>query len=101
MVSVWAQENHTGPGQVNQKEIATQITEKETHYILSLQRNRGNLLEQVEDSFRFLRPVSLDEQTGAVALIRSYSPMQPCIRRAGVCDSNVEFVIFFVFTCSL
>jgi hypothetical protein len=31
-------------------------------------------------------------------LIRSYSSMQPCIRWAGVCDSNVEFVIFFVFT---
>jgi hypothetical protein len=28
-------------------------------------------------------------------------PMQPCIRRARICDSNVEFVIFFVFTCSL
>jgi hypothetical protein len=28
-------------------------------------------------------------------------PDAALIRRAGVCDSNVEFVIFFVFTCSL
>ncbi|MDR2691680.1 MAG: ISAs1 family transposase [Dysgonamonadaceae bacterium] len=48
-----------------QKETAAKITEKEAHYIPALKGNRGNLLEQGEDSFRFLRPVSSDEQTDA------------------------------------
>jgi predicted transposase YbfD/YdcC len=48
-----------------QKETAAKITEKEVHYIPALKGNRGNLSEQGEDSFRFLRPVSSDEQTDA------------------------------------
>lgn len=45
-----------------QKEIASKIIEKEAHYILALKGNQGNLLEQAKDSFRFLSPVSVDEQ---------------------------------------
>jgi hypothetical protein len=48
-----------------QKEIAAKITEKAAHYIPALKGNQDNLLEQGEDSFRFLRPVSSDEQTDA------------------------------------
>ncbi|MDR1154634.1 MAG: ISAs1 family transposase, partial [Bacteroidales bacterium] len=48
-----------------QKEIATKIIRKEADYILALKGNHGNLLEQAEDSFRFLRPVSSDEHTDA------------------------------------
>jgi predicted transposase YbfD/YdcC len=48
-----------------QKEIAAKIIEKEADYILALKGNQGNLLEQVEDSFRFLTPVSSDEQIDA------------------------------------
>jgi predicted transposase YbfD/YdcC len=48
-----------------QREIATKIVEKEADYILALKGNQGNLLEQAEDSFRFLNPVSSDEQTDA------------------------------------
>jgi predicted transposase YbfD/YdcC len=48
-----------------QKEIATKVIEKEADYILALKGNQGNLLEQAEDSFRFLPPVSSDEQTDA------------------------------------
>jgi predicted transposase YbfD/YdcC len=46
-----------------QKEIASKIIEKEADYILALKGNQGHLLEQAEDSFRFLHPASLDEQT--------------------------------------
>ena len=46
-----------------QKDIAAGIIEKEADYILALKRNQGNLLEQVEDSFRFLPSVSSNEQT--------------------------------------
>jgi predicted transposase YbfD/YdcC len=50
-----------------QKEIARAITDQEADYILSLnastwlsnQGNQGNLLEQTEDSFRFLEAKSL------------------------------------------
>jgi predicted transposase YbfD/YdcC len=48
-----------------QKEIASKIIGKEAHYILDLKGNQGSLPEQAEDSFRFLRPVSSDEQTDA------------------------------------
>jgi predicted transposase YbfD/YdcC len=41
-----------------QKEIASKIIEKEADYILALKGNQGHLLEQAEDSFRFLQPVS-------------------------------------------
>jgi predicted transposase YbfD/YdcC len=41
------------------KGIAAKIIEKEADYLLAL---KGNLLEQVEDSFRFLPAVSVDEQ---------------------------------------
>ncbi|GAB6010314.1 ISAs1 family transposase [Dysgonomonas reticulitermitis] len=37
-----------------QKDIASKIIEKEADYLLALKGNQGNLLEQVEDSFRFL-----------------------------------------------
>lgn len=45
-----------------QKEIASKISEKKAHYILALKGNQGNLQGQAEDSFRFLPPVSVDEQ---------------------------------------
>jgi predicted transposase YbfD/YdcC len=48
-----------------QKKTASKIIDKEANYILALKGNQGNLPEQTEDSFRFLRPVSLDEQTDA------------------------------------
>jgi predicted transposase YbfD/YdcC len=48
-----------------QKEIASKIIGKEADYILALKGNQGHLLEQAEDSFRFLHPASLDEQTDA------------------------------------
>jgi predicted transposase YbfD/YdcC len=48
-----------------QKEIASKIIEKEAHSILALKGNKGNLLEQAEDSFRFLPPASSDEQLDA------------------------------------
>jgi predicted transposase YbfD/YdcC len=48
-----------------QKEIASKITEKEADDILALKGNQGHLPERVEDSFRFLHPVSSDEQTDA------------------------------------
>jgi predicted transposase YbfD/YdcC len=97
VVSAWAHENRTAPGQMKveeksgeitaiprllelpvlkgctvttdatgcQKETAAKITEKGAHYIPDLKGNRGNLLEQAEESFRFLRPVSSDVQTDA------------------------------------
>jgi predicted transposase YbfD/YdcC len=37
-----------------QKNIASKIIEKEADYLLTFKGNRGNLVEQVEDSFRFL-----------------------------------------------
>jgi predicted transposase YbfD/YdcC len=37
-----------------QKNIASMIVEKEADYLLALKSNRGNPVEQVEDSFRFL-----------------------------------------------
>jgi hypothetical protein len=37
-----------------QKDIASKIIEKEADYLLALKGNQGNLLEHIEDSFRFL-----------------------------------------------
>jgi len=48
-----------------QKDIAAKIIEKEVGYLLVLKSNQGNLLEQVEDSFRFLPTASVDEQLDA------------------------------------
>jgi predicted transposase YbfD/YdcC len=48
-----------------QKDIASKVIEKEADYLLALKGNQGNLLEQVEDSFRFLPVVSVDEQLDA------------------------------------
>ncbi len=48
-----------------QKDVASNIIEKEADYLLALKCNQGNLLEQVEDSFRFLPVYSSDEQLDA------------------------------------
>jgi Transposase len=48
-----------------QKEIASKIIDKEADYLLALKGNQGNLLEQVEDSFRFLPVYNFDEQVDA------------------------------------
>jgi predicted transposase YbfD/YdcC len=45
-----------------QKNIASKIIEKEADYLLSLKGNQGNLVEQVEDSFRFLPVSAFDEE---------------------------------------
>jgi predicted transposase YbfD/YdcC len=44
-----------------QKEIANAIIDKEANYILALKGNQGNLLEQTEDSFRFLEVKSVNQ----------------------------------------
>ena len=44
-----------------QKEIASKIIEKEADYLLALKGNQGQLLEQVEDSFRFMPVADFDE----------------------------------------
>jgi len=48
-----------------QKEIASSIISGEADYILALKGNQGNLLEQTEDSFRFLDVASVHEETDA------------------------------------
>ena len=48
-----------------QKDIATKIIDKEANYLLALKGNQGNLLEQVEDSFRFLPVTDFNEQIDA------------------------------------
>lgn len=48
-----------------QKDIASKIIEKQAHYLLALKGNQGNLLEQVEDSFRFLPVNAFDEELDA------------------------------------
>ena len=48
-----------------QKEIASKIIEKEADYLLALKGNQGYLLEQVEDSFRFMPVDDFDEQVEA------------------------------------
>jgi predicted transposase YbfD/YdcC len=44
-----------------QRDIAESIISKEADYILALKGNQGNLLEQTEDSFRFLKAESVSE----------------------------------------
>jgi predicted transposase YbfD/YdcC len=46
-----------------QKNTASKIIEKETDYLLALKGNRGNLVEQVEDFFRFLQVNAFDEES--------------------------------------
>jgi predicted transposase YbfD/YdcC len=48
-----------------QRDIASAIIAKEADYILALKGNQGNLLEQVEDSFRFLKPHAVSEEIDA------------------------------------
>jgi predicted transposase YbfD/YdcC len=48
-----------------QKDIASQIIVQEADYILALKGNQGNLLQQTEDSFRFLPLTSVSEETDA------------------------------------
>ena len=43
-----------------QKDIASQIAGQEADYVFALKGNQGNLLQQTEDSFRFLPVKSLD-----------------------------------------
>jgi hypothetical protein len=46
-----------------QKNIVSRIMEKEADYLLALKDNQGNLVEQVEDSFRFLPVNVFDEES--------------------------------------
>ena len=46
-----------------QTEIAESIIEKQADYILAVKGNQGSLHEQIQDSFRFLKPTSTDTQT--------------------------------------
>ena len=46
-----------------QRDIACAIIEQEADYILALKGNQGNLLEQTEDSFRFLKAKSVSQET--------------------------------------
>lgn len=48
-----------------QRDIATKIIGKQANYLLALKGNQGNLLEQVEDSFRFLPINAFDEELDA------------------------------------
>jgi predicted transposase YbfD/YdcC len=48
-----------------QKDIAEVIIGQDADYILALKGNQGNLLEQTEDSFRFLKAWSVSEETDA------------------------------------
>jgi predicted transposase YbfD/YdcC len=45
-----------------QKNIASAIIEQNADYILALKGNQGNLLEQTEDSFRFLETQCISEE---------------------------------------
>ncbi len=45
-----------------QSNIAQAIIDKQADYILAVKGNQGSLQEQVHDSFRFLKPKSIDEQ---------------------------------------
>lgn len=49
-----------------QKEIATAIIDKEADYILALKGNQGSLLQEVEESFRFVeaKEVSVENDLG-------------------------------------
>jgi hypothetical protein len=48
-----------------QRDMTTKIIENEADCLLALKGNQGNLPDQVEDSFRFLPAVSVDEQLDA------------------------------------
>jgi predicted transposase YbfD/YdcC len=48
-----------------QKEIASQIVDQEADYVFALKGNQGNLLQQTEDSFRFLPIKSVSEDIDA------------------------------------
>ena len=47
------------------KSLARRIIAQEAGYILALKGNQGNLLQQTEDSFRFLKACSVSEETDA------------------------------------
>jgi predicted transposase YbfD/YdcC len=46
-----------------QKEIASAIVAKDANYVLALKGNQGGLLQQVEESFRFISGSSTSEET--------------------------------------
>jgi len=48
-----------------QRDIACAIIDQEADYILALKGNQGHLLEQTEDSFRFLKAKSVCQETDA------------------------------------
>ena len=48
-----------------QKEMASAIISGGADYILALKANQGNLLEETEDSFRFLDAASVNQETDA------------------------------------
>jgi predicted transposase YbfD/YdcC len=88
-----------------QTDIASKIIEKEADYMPALKGNQGNLPEQVEDSFRFLHPVSSDEQvdsgygrveTRRCQVINDLSPIERSGRWKGLqCLVKVESVRYF------
>ncbi len=45
-----------------QKEIAKQIVNQKADYILSVKGNQGNLLQNIEDSFKYLKAESVTEE---------------------------------------
>jgi predicted transposase YbfD/YdcC len=84
-----------------QRDIAVKIVDKEAHYILALKGNQGNLQEQMEDSFRFLRPVSSDEQVdaGHGRVIDDLSLIEQAGRWEGLkCLVRVESIRYFKST---
>jgi len=60
IVTIDAMGCHVCCAKCKQKEIAKEIIDKEANYILGLKGNQGNLLQQTEDSFRFLEVKSID-----------------------------------------
>jgi predicted transposase YbfD/YdcC len=91
-----------------QRDIAAKIVDKEADYILALKGNQGNLQAQVEDSFRFLAPVSSAEQvasghgrveTGRYQVIDDLSLIEQAGRRKGLNSLvRVESVRYFKST---
>jgi predicted transposase YbfD/YdcC len=76
-----------------QKNIASEIMEKEADYLLALKDNQGNLVEQVEDSFRFLPVNTFDEEldcghgrveTRRCSVISDLSPIESKEDRTGL-----------------
>lgn len=45
-----------------QREIAKQIREKEADYVLGVKENQGELLQNIQDSFRFKTPYEVSEE---------------------------------------